>query len=455
MIDVRAETIDSGRAPPHPELTGRNVGPYLLEERLGSGGMGTVYRAVHGETQQRVALKVLFPELAAVPDVRARFVREGMALEAVNHAGVVRAIASGSDGDFTYLAMELVEGESLEAALQRGVDVREVPRLIVAIADALSAAHAAGIVHRDLKPANVLLARDGAVKLVDFGVARFETPDGTLTHTDAVLGTFNYMAPEQRLRARAVDHRADLFALGVIVYRALTGTLPIGAYEKPSAVNRSVPRAYDTIVARLLATDPQKRFQDARAVAEAFTPRPRLRTITLSATAAILLAATATFIAWPNPTTPPSAEPPPAIPSEVSAPSLAKSAQNVAPPNAEPAQAAALANAGPTQAVQAATPSNAEPVQAPTPSKAESVQAAARPNAESAKALAPGIAEKKLKLEAQMRAKADNRSSESPLPKEKPKGAAPVAQDNTPVSKTPRVLPKSRPQKLEKDASFP
>jgi len=149
-------------------------------------------------------------------------------------------------------------------------------------------------VHRDLKPANVLIARDGTVKLVDFGVARFDVADGTLTHTDAVLGTFNYMAPEQRLRSRDVDHRADLFALGVIFYRALTGTLPIGAYERPSAMNRQVPRDYDAVVGKLLASDPQKRFADAPALAralEAIPKRRRLRSVGLALAAVAALAA--------------------------------------------------------------------------------------------------------------------------------------------------------------------
>lgn len=344
-VDVRADTVDSGQAPSQPSLAGRRVGPYMLEQTIGSGGMGTVYRAVHEESGARVAVKVLFVELAALPDVRARFVREGMALAAVSHPGVVKAIASGSDGELTYLAMELIDGESLEATLMRGLSLSDVARVMCAIAEALSAAHAAGIVHRDLKPANVLVAHDGTVKLVDFGVARFEAPDGTLTHTDAVLGTFNYMAPEQRMRARRVDHRADLFALGVILYRALTGTLPIGAYDKPSVVNRAVPRAYDAIVAKLLANDPQKRFADAQAVVRAFRAAPVRRTVVRASLGAGLVAATAAAIIqfWPQPIREQQpAEPPPyqevveVVPQQAVPKDLEPPAETTKQPNAAP-----------------------------------------------------------------------------------------------------------------------
>jgi serine/threonine protein kinase len=272
-----ADTVDSA---PREEISGhvgKQLGQFVLEARIGSGGMGTVYRARDTRSGTAVAVKVLFPELAAVPDVLARFMREAAALESLDHPGIVRGLTSGIHDGVSYLAMELIEGESLEARLLRGVTPEESARLVASIADALSAAHARGIVHRDLKPANVLIASDGTVKLVDFGVARFDVADGTLTHTDAVLGTFNYMAPEQRLRSRDVDHRADLFALGVILYRALTGTLPIGAYEKPSAINSKVPRDFDGLVAKLLASDREKRFASAPALSRALITLPRRR----------------------------------------------------------------------------------------------------------------------------------------------------------------------------------
>jgi serine/threonine-protein kinase len=291
-----ADTVDSTPREVDGRI-GQQLGHYLLEARIGSGGMGTVYRARDVRNGVQVAVKVLFPELAAIPDVLTRFMREAAALEALDHPGIVRGLTSGSYDGVSYLVMELIEGESLESRLQRGVKLEESARLLAAIADALAAAHARGIVHRDLKPANVLIARDGTVKLVDFGVARFDVADGTLTHTDAVLGTFNYMAPEQRLRSRDVDHRADLFALGVILYRALTGTLPIGAYERPSAMNREVPRDYDALVAKLLASDPRKRFADAEATARALAAIPKVRRLRRAGFALAALVALACGVA--------------------------------------------------------------------------------------------------------------------------------------------------------------
>jgi serine/threonine-protein kinase RIO1 len=248
------------------DLSGEAVGPYALVECLGTGGMGAVYRANDSRTGEEVAVKVLSPQLAAQPELVNRFHREARALGELDHARIVRFREEGEAAGHHYIAMEYVRGESLEARLARAAPaVPEAVRIGAQVAEALVAAHQKGIIHRDLKPANVIVADDGA-KVLDFGIAHVALEDLTLTHSDAILGTVNYMAPEQRTRAKSVDHKVDLFALGVILYRMLTGTLPLGSFEPPSAINRAVSKRLDRLVAGLLHRDPDKRPASAAAV---------------------------------------------------------------------------------------------------------------------------------------------------------------------------------------------
>ncbi len=282
-------------APPqHPDELGR-LGPYVVREVLGHGGMGIVLRADDPQLHRTVALKVLRPELASDPTNRQRFLREAQAAAALEHDHVVTLYQVGEDRGIPYLAMQLLQGETLEQRLRReqGLPVPEVLRIAREIALALSAAHARGLVHRDVKPANIWLeARDpggnhgtpplgqgGRVKLLDFGLARVATPEAGLTQSGVLLGTPGYVAPEQ-VRGGPPDPRSDLFSLGCVLYRLCTGRFPFTgtdtlallaslSMDNPQPiqeVNPAVPKGLADLVMGLLVKDPARRIPTARAV---------------------------------------------------------------------------------------------------------------------------------------------------------------------------------------------
>ncbi|MGE3630411.1 MAG: serine/threonine-protein kinase, partial [Sandaracinaceae bacterium] len=203
-------------------MIGERVGPYRLVETLGEGGMGTVYRAERDG--QLVALKLVKTELSS-PEAHARFERE--ARVRIDHPNVVRVIDAGVDPRGPYLALELLEGETLAERLTRGrLERDEALDVAIQACRGLGAAHAAGVVHRDLKPSNLYLCTDGAVKILDFGVARIESLGDRLTKTGQVVGTLAYLSPEQAERQKLVDHRADLWSLGAVMYECLAGRPP-------------------------------------------------------------------------------------------------------------------------------------------------------------------------------------------------------------------------------------
>jgi len=211
---------------------GKSVGTYTLECRLGEGGMGELWLAQHPTLERPTVLKKLRRELAALPDLSERFEREARAAASVHHPNVVMVYDAFQWRSELYIAQEYVDGVNLRAALER-CD-RLPPRIAAAVAlevtRGLEAVHAKGMVHRDLKPANVMLGRGGEVKIVDFGIA-LESSAPSLTRAGVVLGTPEYMAPEQLLGDR-VDARADLFALGSMLYETLRGAPP---YPSPTS----------------------------------------------------------------------------------------------------------------------------------------------------------------------------------------------------------------------------
>jgi serine/threonine protein kinase len=287
---------------PERDRTGTVVAGWQVTGFLGAGGMGQVYRAERGDSagSQLAALKFLATGLAGEADVRARFSREVKLLQALEHPAIVRVTASGEQDDVPWFAMTLIDGPSLRARLNRGpLALPEARAVFGRVLAALDHAHARGVVHRDLKPANVLLATEGAV-VADFGIAR--TADALaagrtqLTDTAAVLGTVAYMSPEQRAGA-ALDHRSDLFSLGVMLYEALTGTLPQGAFSPPSALRPELGARLDAVVLRLLRPLAGDRFASAadtaRALEGALAPVRWPRRVALSAAAASVVAGVA------------------------------------------------------------------------------------------------------------------------------------------------------------------
>jgi eukaryotic-like serine/threonine-protein kinase len=293
--------------------SGTRLGPYEILTPLGAGGMGEVYRARDARLGRDVAIKVLPPDVARDADRRARFEREARAVAALSHPNILALHDIGVEDDQLFVVTELLVGQSLAERLAEGaVPVRKAVEIAVAIARGLAAAHGKGIAHRDLKPANVFLLADAQVKILDFGLARSVTPDeqGT-THTYAstnpgtILGTAGYMAPEQ-VRGQQVDGRADLFALGVVLYEMITGqqafardstveTLNAILKEEPPELmttRADLPPTFDRIVRHCLEKNPAQRFQSAHDVIFALE--------TLAGSSASVVAGVSTAAALPK-----------------------------------------------------------------------------------------------------------------------------------------------------------
>jgi tRNA A-37 threonylcarbamoyl transferase component Bud32 len=252
--------------PPGPAELGRHFPLLGVLELLGQGGMGAVYKARQTKLDRLVAIKILPPEVARDPAFAERFTREARALARLNHSNIVTVHDFGDVDGLYYFTMEYVDGQNLRDLLQSGpLSAEQALAIVPQICDALQYAHDEGLVHRDIKPENILLDRRGRVKIADFGLARLVglTPTYlTLTGTHEVMGTLWYMAPEQMKGTHSVDHRADLYSLGVVLYEMLTGELPLGRFAPPSH-KAAVDERVDQVVLRALAREPAERYQDA------------------------------------------------------------------------------------------------------------------------------------------------------------------------------------------------
>jgi eukaryotic-like serine/threonine-protein kinase len=264
-------------APLHPEMLGR-LGRYEIERIIGTGGMGIVLKGFDSELNRPVAIKLLAPQLARVGAARQRFAREARAAAAVVHEHVVPIYNVESEHTNPFLVMQFIPGESLQARVEREgpLSVAEILRIGVQAASGLAAANAQGLVHRDVKPANILLENSvERAYLTDFGLAR-ASDDASLTYTGVVAGTPHYMSPEQA-DGQPLDHRSDLFSLGSVLYFMATGHPPFRA-DRPMAVlkrtchdphrpawqcNAEIPDALSSIIDRLLAKNPNRRFDSA------------------------------------------------------------------------------------------------------------------------------------------------------------------------------------------------
>ena len=275
--------------------TDSRLNHYRVLSLIGGGGMGEVYRATDTRLQRDIALKVLPPEMSADPARHERFQREARAVASLNHPNIVTIHSVEEAGGVHFLTMELVEGRTLHAMLDgKALTPEQFMAVAVPLADAVAAAHAAGITHRDLKPANVMLGRDGRLKVLDFGLARFSGPGPVVGEHDSELttllktqegvmvGTVPYMSPEQ-VQGREVDERSDVFSLGVMFYEMATGRRPFrgdNTLETAIAILRdwppplarlapSFPHALFEVIHRSLAKDPSRRYPNAAALTEA------------------------------------------------------------------------------------------------------------------------------------------------------------------------------------------
>lgn len=233
---------------------------------LGAGGMGAVYKARQKGLDRIVALKILPQELGHDVKFALRFTREARTLAKLNHPNIVSVFEFGNADDLYYFLMEFVDGPTLRDMVRAGeLAPKHALAIVPDLCDALQYAHDQGYVHRDIKPENILISTDGKVKIADFGLSRIlngNSQSATLTQTHQVLGTPRYMAPEQFEGSHDVDHRADIYSLGVVFYEMLTGELPIGRFEAPSAKVKIDVRL-DEVVLRTLETEPCRRYQAA------------------------------------------------------------------------------------------------------------------------------------------------------------------------------------------------
>ncbi len=239
---------------------------YEILNLIGSGGMGAVYRARQKSLDRMVAIKVI-EENDRDPAFAERFSREARTLAKLSHPHIVTVHDFGHSEHLFFLVMEYIEGVNLRQAIQaQAFDPSDALRIIEQVCQALQYAHGRGVVHRDIKPENILLTEDGMVKIADFGLAKLLDDDKrevTLTGTRQVMGTIAYMAPEQVDNSTAVDHRADIYSLGVVFYELLTGHLPLGRFELPSQRSAGVDLRIDPVVMKSLSRAPADRYQSA------------------------------------------------------------------------------------------------------------------------------------------------------------------------------------------------
>jgi serine/threonine protein kinase len=262
-------------------LSSQKLGTYQIEAPLGSGGVATVYRARNPQGEV-VALKVLFPPPNLGPEILARFEREARTAARLNHPGIVRVFEAGQAAGCAFMAMSLIEGQSLAERLTQVERLDEATAADIAwqMADALHYAHQQGVIHRDVKPSNILLTNEGQALLTDFGVA-LALDDPALTQAGHTVGTPIYMSPEQAAGEQAIDGRADLYSLGVVLYQTVTGRVPFQGntpqvlhahvYEPPPAPSTivDVSPAMEAIILQALTKEVTGRFQTGAAMAEA------------------------------------------------------------------------------------------------------------------------------------------------------------------------------------------
>src|ERR1700720_1580805 len=278
-----------------PILTGKRLGPYEVLSAIGAGGMGEVYRAKDTRLNRMVAVKVLPPHLADRPDSRKRFEREARTIASLNHPHICTLHDIGHQDGTDFLVMEYLEGDTLAQRLVKGpLPLDQVLQYAIEIADALDKAHRKGVTHRDLKPGNIMLTKSGT-KMLDFGLAKLKqevapanvqlsqlpTANEPLTAQGTIVGTLQYMAPEQ-LEGKDVDARTDIFAFGAVVYEMATGKrafegksqasliAAILEREPPpmSSLQPMMPPALDRVVKKCLAKEPEKRWQAASDVCD-------------------------------------------------------------------------------------------------------------------------------------------------------------------------------------------
>ncbi len=256
----------------------QQLGDFRLLKKLGQGGMGAVYLAHQLSLDRKCALKVMSPTIAENKNFVERFIREARAMAKIEHPNVVRCYAVGEDKGVYYVAMELIDGSSMQDWIdtKETLDIGDALHVVIVCAQALAHAHKMNIIHRDIKPDNILVTKNGAVKLADLGLAKVTDEDQSMTQSGTGLGTPLYMPPEQARNAKHVDLRSDIYALGCTLYKFLTGTTPYkadstlelilakekGKFTPAAKLNKAVPEKLDLIIDKMIAKKKEHRYQN-------------------------------------------------------------------------------------------------------------------------------------------------------------------------------------------------
>ena len=264
---------------------GENVGPYRIIEQLGQGGMATVFKAYHASLDRYVAIKVLHPAFKEEPNFLSRFQREARVVARLEHPNIVPIYDFAEHNGQPYLVMKFIEGQTLKARInEKPLTKEEAVEIVSAVGGALAYAHKQGVLHRDVKPSNVLLSPDGSIYLADFGLARMAQAGASTLSKDVMLGTPQYISPEQGQGLRDLDHGTDIYSLGVLLYEMVVGRVPFNAdtpfsiihdhiytpLPLPTAVNPNVPEVVERVLLKSLAKDRKDRFENVEQQVQAF-----------------------------------------------------------------------------------------------------------------------------------------------------------------------------------------